>query len=44
MLGIRNYFKLVLTSEDIFLKELEFRYNFRDNIDDSLYKCLGGIN
>jgi transposase len=26
------------------LKELEFRYNFRDTIDDSLYKCLGGIN
>jgi transposase len=27
-----------------YLKEPEFRYNFRDNIDDSLYKCLGGIN
>jgi transposase len=27
-----------------YLKELEFRYNFRDNIDDSLYKCLDGIN
>jgi transposase len=27
-----------------YLKELEFRYNFRDNIDDSLYKCLGGID
>jgi transposase len=27
-----------------YLKELEFRYNFRDNIDDNLYKCLGGIN
>jgi transposase len=27
-----------------YLKELEFRYNFRDNIDESLYKCLGGIN
>jgi transposase len=27
-----------------YLKELEFRYNFRENIDDSLYKCLGGIN
>jgi transposase len=27
-----------------YLKELEFRYNFRDNIDNSLYKCLGGIN
>ena len=27
-----------------YLKELEFRYNFRDNIDDSLYKCLGKIN
>jgi transposase len=27
-----------------YLKELEFRYNFRDNNDDSLYKCLGGIN
>jgi transposase len=25
-------------------KELEFRYNFRDTSDDSLYKCLGGIN
>jgi len=27
-----------------YLKELEFRYNFRDNIEDSLYACLGGIN
>jgi transposase len=27
-----------------YLKELKFRYNFRDNIDDSLHKCLGGIN
>ena len=27
-----------------YLKELEFRYNFKDNIDDSLYKYLGGIN
>jgi hypothetical protein len=27
-----------------YLKELEFRYNLRDNIDDSLYKCLGGMN
>jgi len=27
-----------------YLKELEFRYNFMDNVDDSLYKCLGGIN
>jgi len=27
-----------------YLKELEFRYNFRGNIDDSLYKCLGGMN
>ena len=27
-----------------YLKELEFRYNFRDNIDDSLYNCLGGLN
>jgi transposase len=27
-----------------YLKGLEFRYNFRDSIDDSLYKCLGGIN
>jgi transposase len=27
-----------------YLKDLEFRYNFRDNIDDNLYKCLGGIN
>jgi transposase len=25
-------------------KELEFMYNFRDNIEDNLYKCLGGIN
>jgi len=27
-----------------YLKELEFRYNFRYNIEDSLYACLGGIN
>jgi transposase len=27
-----------------YLKELEFRYNFRNNINDSLYKRLGGIN
>jgi transposase len=27
-----------------YLKELEFRYNFRGNIDDSLYNCLGGLN
>ena len=27
-----------------YLKELEFRYNFRDNINDNLYKCLSGIN
>jgi transposase len=27
-----------------YLKELEFRYNFRDNFDDSLYKCLSEIN
>jgi transposase len=26
-----------------YLKELEFRYNYRDNIEDSLYVCLGGI-
>jgi transposase len=26
------------------LKELKFKYNFRDNIDDSLYNCLGGLN
>jgi transposase len=26
-----------------YLKELEFRYNFRENIDDNLYVCLGGI-
>jgi transposase len=27
-----------------YLKELEFRYNFRGNIDDSLYESLGEIN
>jgi transposase len=27
-----------------YIKELEFKYNFRDNIYDSLYKCLGIIN
>jgi hypothetical protein len=27
-----------------YLKELEFRYNLRDNINGSLYKCLGGMN
>ena len=27
-----------------YLKELEFRYNFRGNLDDNLYKCLGGMN
>ena len=27
-----------------YLKELEFRYNFRDNIDDSSYNCLGKLN
>jgi hypothetical protein len=27
-----------------FLEELEFRYNFRNNINDSLHKRLGGIN
>jgi transposase len=27
-----------------YLKEREFRYNFRDNIYDSLYNCLGGLN
>jgi len=26
-----------------YLEKLEFRYNFRDNIEDSLNKCLGGI-
>jgi transposase len=26
-----------------YLKELEFRYNYRDNIEDNLYVCLGGI-
>jgi len=26
-----------------YLKELEFRYNYRYNIEDSLYVCLGGI-
>ena len=27
-----------------YLKELEFKYNFRDNVEDSLYKCFGGMN
>jgi transposase len=27
-----------------YLKELEFKYNFRDNIYDSLYNFLGGLN
>jgi len=27
-----------------YLKELEFRYYFRGNIDDSLNKCFGGMN
>jgi hypothetical protein len=27
-----------------YLKELEFRYNFRDDTDDSFYKCLGGAD
>ena len=27
-----------------YLKELEFRYSFRDNVEDSLYKCFGGMN
>ncbi len=27
-----------------YLKEIEFKYNFRDNIYDSLYNCLGGLN
>jgi hypothetical protein len=26
-----------------FLKELEFRYNFRTNLDEMLYNVLGGI-
>jgi hypothetical protein len=26
-----------------YLEKLEFRYNFRDNIEDSLYKYFGGI-
>ena len=26
-----------------YLKELEFRYNFRYNIDEKLYDCLSGI-
>ena len=26
-----------------YLKELEFRYNFRANLDDILYDLLGGI-
>jgi hypothetical protein len=25
------------------LKELEFRYNFRANLDEMLYNVLGGI-
>jgi transposase len=39
--------KFHCVSKDNFIyypKELEFRYNFRDNIDNSSYKCLGGIN
>jgi len=27
-----------------YLKELEFKYNVRDNIYDSLYNFLGGLN
>jgi len=27
-----------------YLKELEFKYNFRDNINDSLYNFLSGLN
>jgi hypothetical protein len=27
-----------------YLKELEFKYNFRDNIYDSLYNFLGRLN
>jgi len=27
-----------------YLKEIEFRYNFRDNIDENLYNCSGGLN
>jgi hypothetical protein len=26
-----------------YLKELEFRYNFRANFDEMLYNVLGGI-
>lgn len=26
-----------------YLKELEFRYNNRENLDDIVYVCLGGI-
>jgi transposase len=26
-----------------YLKELEFRYNFRANLDEMLYNMLGGI-
>jgi transposase len=26
-----------------YLKELEFRYNFRANLDEMLYNILGGI-
>jgi transposase len=26
-----------------YLKELEFRYNSRKNLEEVLYKCLGGI-
>ena len=26
-----------------YLKELEFRYNNRENLDEMVYLCLGGI-
>jgi hypothetical protein len=26
-----------------YLKELEVRYNYRDNVEDNLYICLDGI-
>jgi len=26
-----------------YLKELEFRYNNRENLDEKVYLCLGGI-
>ncbi len=43
----KKFLKFHNVSKDNFiyyLKELEFRYNFRDNIYDSLYICLGRLN